>query len=51
MTSIFHNLTKGSVWTDVEDDVSRMRVGGSKGQLLTTMAEVGAEDTGSDGYQ
>ena len=36
---------------DAEDDVSRARVGGSKGELMTTAVEVGAEDTGSDGYR
>ena len=31
LTSIFHNLTNGSVWADSEYDVGRTRAGGSKG--------------------
>ena len=38
-------------WADVEDNVSGTRVGGSKGESMTTAAEAGAEDTGSDGYR
>ena len=36
---------------DAEDNVGRTRTGGSKGELMTTTAEVGTEDTGSDSYQ
>ena len=36
--------------TDSEDNVSRMRASGSKGQPMTSVAEAGAEDTSSDGY-
>ena len=50
-TSVFRNLTNGSAWTDVENNVSGTRAGGSKGESMTTAAEAGAEDTGSDGYQ
>ena len=35
----------------MEDDIRWARTGGSKGQLLTAVVEVGAGDTGSDGYQ
>ena len=38
------------MWMNAEDDVRQMRVSGTKGQLLTAAAEVGMEDTGSDGY-
>ena len=34
---------------DSEDNVSRTGTGGSKGESMTTAAEAGAEDTGSDG--
>ena len=50
-TSILRNLANGSAWTDSKDNVSGMGTGGSKGEPLTTAAEVGAEDTGSDGYR
>ena len=30
-TSVLCNLTKGSAWTDLEDNVSGTRMGGSKG--------------------
>ena len=36
---------------DAEDYVGGTRMGGFKGQLLTAAAEVGTEDTGSDGYR
>ena len=39
------------VGADVEDNVSRARTGGPKGEPVTMAAEVGAEDTGSDGYR
>ena len=35
---------------DSEDDVGRTGAGGSKGESITTAAEAGVEDTGSDGY-
>ena len=50
-TSILRNLTKASAGTGLEDNVSRMGMGGSKGESLTAMAEAGAKDTGSDGYR
>ena len=50
-TSIFRNLTNGSAWVDAENNVSGARMGGSKGESMTTAAEAGAEDTGSDGYR
>ena len=50
-TSVLHNLTKGSVGTDMVDDVRWMRMGGAKGQPLTMVAEVGTKDTGSDSYR
>ena len=45
------SLTNGLAWTDSENNVSGMGAGGSKGELLTAMVEVGAKDTGSDGYR
>ena len=36
---------------NVENNVGRMRAGGPKDELVTTAAEAGAEDTGSDGYR
>ena len=45
------SLTNGSAWTDTEDNVSGVRMGGSKGESMATVAEEGAEDTGSDGYR
>ena len=50
-TSALRGLTNDSAWTDAEDDVSRTRAGSSKDESLTTMAEAGAKDTGSDGYR
>ena len=50
-TSILRNLTNGLAWTDSEDKISGMGTSGPKGELLTTTAEVGAKDTGSDGYR
>ena len=49
-TSSLCTLTNGSVWTDLEDNISGARVSGSKGESMATMAEVGVEDTSSDGY-
>jgi hypothetical protein len=49
-TSVLQNLTNDLARTDVEDDVRWMGTSGSKGQPLTAVAEVGVEDTGSDGY-
>ena len=49
-TSSLLNLTRGSAWADTEDNVSRAGAGGSKGELMTTAAEAGTEDTSSDGY-
>ena len=51
LTSALRNLTKDSAWMDAKDNISGARTGGSKGELLMTMVEAGAEDTGSDGYQ
>ena len=50
-TSIFRNLTNGVARTDSEDNVSRARTSGSKGEPMMAAAEVSAEDTGSDGYR
>ena len=44
------NLTNGLAWADTENNISRTRAGGSKGELMTTAAEAGAKDTSSDGY-
>ena len=49
-TSVLRNLTEGSAWADLEDNVSGMGAGGSKGESVTMAAEAGMEDTGSDGY-
>ena len=35
----------------MEDDVRQVRMDDVKGQLLMVVAEVGTEDTGSDGYR
>ena len=51
LTSILYNLANGSARVDSEDNVSGMRMGCSKGELMTTAAEAGVKDTGSDGYQ
>jgi hypothetical protein len=45
------NLTSGVAWLDTEDNVGRTGTGDSKGESMTTVAEMGAEDTGSDGYR
>ena len=50
-TSILYSLTNGSAWTDAEDNVSGTRTSGFKGESMTTAAEAGTEDTGSDGYR
>ena len=50
-TSSLRNLAKASTGANAEDNVSRTGVSGSKGELMTTAAEVGTEDTGSDGYR
>ena len=50
-TSILHNLTNGSAWTDSEDNVSGTGTSGPKGESMTTAAEVGAEDTSSNSYR
>ena len=50
-TSVLRNLTNGLAWADLEGDISRTRMDGFKGESLMAMAEVGAEDTGSDSYQ
>ena len=50
-TSVLHNLTNGSAWADSKDNVSGARMGGSKGESMTTTAEAGAEDTSSNGYR
>ena len=44
------NLTNGVAWASAEDNISGARTGGSKGEPVTTAAEAGAEDTGSDDY-
>ena len=49
-TSVLRNLTKGLTWADAENNISGRGTGGSKGQPLTAVAEVGAGYTGSDGY-
>ena len=49
-TSILQDLTSGLAGVDSEDNVSGTRAGGSKGESMTTEAEVGVEDTSSDGY-
>jgi hypothetical protein len=51
LTSVLRNLTNGVARADAEDNVSGTRTSDSKGESLTTVAEVGAEDTGSDSYQ
>ena len=50
LTSVLQYLTNGSVRTDAEDYIGGMRVGNIKGQPLMAAAEMGAEDTSSDGY-
>ena len=45
------DLTNGVAQTDSEDNVSGARASGSKGEPMTTVAEAGAKDTGSDGYR
>ena len=50
-TSVLRNLTNGVARADAEDNVSGTGTSGSKGELLTTAAEAGTEDTGSDGYR
>ena len=44
-------LTNGLARADSEDNVSGARASGSKGESMTTAAEAGAKDTGSDGYR
>ena len=51
LTSVLRYLTNGSVQTNAKDSVSGARMGGSKGQPLMAAMEVGAEDTGGDGYR
>ena len=51
LTSILRNLTNGLAWTDLEDNISGTGTSGPKGELMTTAAEVGMEDTSSDGYR
>ena len=50
-TSVLQDLTNGLAQMDAEGDVRWTRTDDSKGQLLTTAAEVGAKDTGSNNYQ
>ena len=50
-TSVLRYLTNGSVRMNAEDNISRTRASGSKGQPLMAVAEMGVEDTGSNGYQ
>ena len=50
-TSVFRSLTNGVVRASSKNNVSGMRTGGPKGESMTTAAEAGAEDTGSDGYR
>ena len=51
MTSVLRYLTNDLARMNVENDVRWVRMGGIKGQLLMAVAKVGAENTGSDGYQ
>ena len=44
------DLTNGLARADTEDDVSRTRTSGSKGEPMATAAEAGAKDTSSNGY-
>ena len=50
-TSIFRDLTNGSAQADAEYNVSGARMSGFKGEPMTTVAEAGTKDTGSDGYR
>ena len=50
-TSVFRNLTNGSARMDTENNVSGMGACDPKGESMTTTAEAGAKDTGSDGYR
>ena len=50
LTSVLRYLTNGLAQANAEDYVGRTRASGSKGQPLTVAAEVGMEDTSSDGY-
>ena len=50
-TSILRNLTNGLAWTDSKDNISGTGMSGPEGESMTTAAEVGAEDTSSDGYR
>ena len=50
-TSVFRNLTNGSARTSAENNVSGARTSGSKGEPVTTVAEAGTKDTGSNDYR
>ena len=50
-TSILQDLTNGSAWMNMEDDIRWAGVSSFKGQPLTMAAEAGVEDIGSDGYR
>ena len=50
-TSVLRYLTNGLAQTNVEGDIRWAEMSSSKGQPLTAAVEVGAEDTGSDGYR
>ena len=49
--STLQYLTKGSAWTNTDDDIGRMRTGDIKDQLLMVAVVVGMEDIGNDGYR
>ena len=49
-TSSLLNLTNGVAQADLENNISGTRASGSKGESMTTAAEVGTKDTSSDGY-
>ena len=51
LTSVLQNLTNDLAWANAEDNISRMGMGDSKGQPLTVVAEMGMNDTDSDGYR
>ena len=50
-TLILQDLTNDLARMNAQDNVSGVRMGGSKGQPLTAVAEAGVKDTGSNGYR
>ena len=50
-TSVLQNLTNDLTWANAEDNISKTGMGDSKGQPLMVAAEMGMDDTGSDGYR